>query len=222
MRVGPSFFCVARFLTPKPLILEHRECQRIKTQPPSPTEHITPFTTHPRHPSQPMHDAIRLKKSRSPVRYVYTDVLIRQDEDVLTPEQRKTLYHDTRDDPVLQESLAHFNLSQLESRLSWIPYEELTDIECVGQGGVSTVYSASYRTIKVVFKEMDPLLEREIIYNMITNVNRSSHLDSPINVIGLSKNPEKNKVLMVTEHADGGSLDDIRLPLTETFCLNSH
>ncbi|RUP48180.1 hypothetical protein BC936DRAFT_144862 [Jimgerdemannia flammicorona] len=94
--------------------------------------------------------------------------------------------------------------------LVWIPYEQFFDVQKVGQGGFATVWKARFKAnqgfdVILALKEIDVSFQQEM------------------NVIGLSKDPESGRNLIVMAFAKGGSLEkrldetELRGPWSDTF-----
>ncbi|RUS30509.1 kinase-like domain-containing protein [Jimgerdemannia flammicorona] len=109
--------------------------------------------------------------------------------------------------------------------LVWIPYEQFFDVQKVGQGGFATVWKARFKAnqgfdVILALKEIDVSFQQEIVLQTVISLQNNSRI---MNVIGLSKDPESGRNLIVMAFAKGGSLEkrldetELRGPWSDTF-----
>ncbi|PKB99189.1 kinase-like protein [Rhizophagus irregularis] len=104
----------------------------------------------------------------------------------------------------------------LDMYLEWVPFDKFTDIEKIGQGGFSEVYSATWltvrplifyygKTFKVVLKKLNG--SRNISDRYITELflHWNLYKHTGLRFFGLTKDPETNDFMMIMQYAEYGN-----------------
>ncbi|RGB38678.1 kinase-like domain-containing protein [Rhizophagus diaphanus] len=107
--------------------------------------------------------------------------------------------------------------ASLDVYLEWVPFDKFIDIEKIGQGGFSEVYSATWLTVrplifyhggtfKVALKKLNG--SRNISDRYITELFLFWNLYKIVGLrfFGLTKDPETNDFMMIMQYAEYGSL----------------
>ncbi|MCE8162856.1 MAG: protein kinase [Candidatus Moeniiplasma glomeromycotorum] len=96
-----------------------------------------------------------------------------------------------------------------EDKLSWIPYEEFTDIEHLADGGFSKIYKAKWGSGYVVLKSLNN--SQNIIFEFLTEIANTKLVDdvidgSVVKCLGISQDPTTKNYLMVMRYMEEGNL----------------
>ncbi|GBC27945.2 kinase-like domain-containing protein [Rhizophagus irregularis DAOM 181602=DAOM 197198] len=123
-------------------------------------------------------------------------------------------------------------LRKYEIWLEWVPFDRFTNIERVGEGGFSKVYSATWidgkasykyeygnwiksdsKPIKVALKKLIGSHKMSIEYLNELKIHWNVHLEENffLRFYGMTKDPVTNEFIMIIEFASEGSLRSILL-----------
>ncbi|RUS16591.1 kinase-like domain-containing protein [Endogone sp. FLAS-F59071] len=116
------------------------------------------------------------------------------------------------DDQELKCHLGELGILELSDFLVWVPFEKLTELRLIGEGGFSKVWWAQIPECgnrQVALKEMNQILIQEVIMTTIISCQTlTSTVSSTASIRGLSIHPESGKYLMVLDYLKGGNMEE--------------
>ncbi|CAB4432388.1 unnamed protein product [Rhizophagus irregularis] len=117
-------------------------------------------------------------------------------------------------DDLIQEMQSKINLYE-DILFEWIPYNQFSDIEKIGQGGFSTVYSAVWKNGPLrYYKDKNKWIRNSDKKVALKCLNNSQNINNEflneliiliirIGVYGISQNPLTKDYIMILQYAEG-------------------
>ncbi|RIB19058.1 kinase-like domain-containing protein [Gigaspora rosea] len=95
--------------------------------------------------------------------------------------------------------------SRYDEIIEWIPYEDLDDVEVIGEGGFSVVYSAKWKKGKRYTPVTLPISQKDFLKEF-ENLMQTRFVGNKLEVYGITQHKETKKYMIVFQYANGGNL----------------
>ncbi|CAG8843313.1 4780_t:CDS:2, partial [Gigaspora margarita] len=111
-------------------------------------------------------------------------------------------------DPLINEFIRN------DDRLRWIPYEKLTNIEHIANGGFGVVSKAKWKSKEVILKSLNN--SQHITADILEEIIHHQRFDHLVNIIyvvqcyGISQDPTNGNYLMVMHYFNCGICNGLR------------
>ncbi|CAB5375057.1 unnamed protein product [Rhizophagus irregularis] len=128
----------------------------------------------------------------------------------------------------ISDLIQEMKLSQTDIMFEWIPYDQFNNVEEIGKGGFSTVYSAIWKDGLIKYDENilgykgwrrkpNTIVALKCLHDTQNSLDdfinevkayQNRKLDNILKMYGVSQNPNTKDYIIVLEYAEGGDFKD--------------